>query len=70
MQQNLSRMDRVLRFVAAAVLAGGAWAAPLPWAVRSVGMGLSAVYLLFTAFAGTCLGYQLMGISTCPRERA
>jgi hypothetical protein len=69
MKQNLSRMDRVVRFVAAAGLAGGAVAAPLPWAVRIAGFGLSAAYLLFTVLAGTCLGYRLMGYSTCPTER-
>lgn len=70
MKQNLSRMDRVIRLVAAAGLAGGAVAAPLPWALRIAGLGLSAAYLLFTVLAGTCLGYRLLGISTCPRERA
>ncbi|HEV8547991.1 MAG TPA: DUF2892 domain-containing protein [Polyangiaceae bacterium] len=70
MKQNLGRMDRVVRAVAAIGLAGGAVAAPLPWAVRVVGLGASAVYLLFTVLAGTCLGYRLMGLSTCPNERA
>ena len=70
MKQNLSTMDRVIRAIVAVGLAGGAVAAPLPWAVRVAGLGLSATYLLFTAFAGTCLGYRLIGVSTCPTERA
>jgi hypothetical protein len=69
MKQNLSTMDRVIRLVAAAALAAGVVAAPLPWAVRIAGLGATAVYLLFTSLAGTCLGYRLMGISTCPKER-
>ena len=70
MKQNLGTMDRVIRAVAAVGLAGGAVAAPLPWAVRLAGLGLGAVYLLFTVLAGSCVGYRLIGISTCPNERA
>jgi hypothetical protein len=70
MKQNLSRMDRMIRLIAAAGLAGGAVAAPLPSGVRIAGLGLSAAYLLFTVVAGTCLGYRLIGVSTCPNERA
>jgi hypothetical protein len=70
MQQNLGKMDRVIRAVAALGLAACAIAAPLPWAIRVAGLGLSAAYLSFTVLAGTCLGYRLIGISTCPNERA
>ena len=42
--------------------------APLPYAVRVPAFGLMGVYMLFTALAGTCLGYRLMGRSTCPLE--
>jgi hypothetical protein len=37
--------------------------------VRLAAFSLPAVYLLFTAVAGSCLGYRLMGKSTCPAAR-
>jgi hypothetical protein len=31
-----------------------------------VGLGGGGIYLLFSAVAGTCLGYRLLGVSTYP----
>jgi hypothetical protein len=44
--------------------------APLSLGTRLVVFSLPAAYLLFTALAGTCLGYSLMGKSTCPAGRS
>jgi hypothetical protein len=40
--------------------------APLPPEVRLPVFGLAGAYLLFNAISGSCLGYKLMGKSTCP----
>ncbi len=43
--------------------------APLPLAVRVLALGIGGSYMLGTALAGSCLGYKLMGFSTCPIEQ-
>jgi hypothetical protein len=40
--------------------------APLPLLVRVLALGACGLYLLFSALAGTCIGYRLLGRSTCP----
>jgi uncharacterized membrane protein YqaE (UPF0057 family) len=68
MKTNLGSIDRALRGVGTAATILGVFLAPVPLWVR-VGLGAAGVYLLLTALAGTCLGYRLMGLSTCPTER-
>ena len=68
MQRNVGTLDRVARGAAAAGLGASAFLAPLPLGVK-LGVGATALYLLFTAFAGACLCYRLMGRSTCTVER-
>ncbi len=67
MKKNVGSMERAARGLAAIAMIGGAFLAPVPMAVR-VGMGMIGVYVLFTALAGTCLGYVLWGLSTCRVE--
>ena len=69
MTKNLGTTDRILRVVAAAPLTACAFLAPLDAPIRLVAFGGPAAYMLFTALAGTCLGYALMGRSTCPVAR-
>jgi hypothetical protein len=70
MKQNVGTADRVARVAAALGLFTCAALAPLPLGVRLAAFPPVAVYLLFTAVAGTCLGYSLLGKSTCPARRA
>jgi hypothetical protein len=65
MKRNVGTADRVARGMGALGMATCAVMAPLPLGVRVAGFALPAVYLLFTALVGTCLGYRLMGKSTC-----
>lgn len=67
MKRNVGNMDRILRGAAGAALLSCAVVAQLPLVVAG-GLGATGGYLIFTAFAGTCLGYRLMGRSTCPVE--
>jgi len=66
MTKNVGPGDRVARGLGAAGLGLCAMLAPLPFWVRVLGLGLNAIYLGYTALSGTCLGYRLMGRSTCP----
>jgi len=66
MKKNLGSADRLLRLVGAAAAACGAVLAPYSLGVRLGVFGATALYLLLTALGGTCLGYRLMGKSTCP----
>lgn len=69
MLKNLGTVDRAVRLVGASVAGLLAAVGPLSGGVR---LGLFAVlgaYLLFTALSGTCLGYRLMGMSTCSSGR-
>lgn len=69
MTKNLGTLDRFLRLLAVAGLALGAGAAPLPLIAR-LALGASGLYLFGTVFFGTCLGYRLLGLSTCALEPA
>ena len=66
MKNNIASWDRVLRALGGvAMLICGVFA-PLPLLVRVLALGLGGTYMLGTALAGSCLGYRLMGYSTCP----
>lgn len=66
MLKNLGKADRTLRVVLASVAACCAVLAPYSLGWKLGLLAPSAVYLLLTALTGTCLGYRLMGKSTCP----
>jgi hypothetical protein len=70
MTKNVGAWDRGLRVVGAAGAAVGAVLAPWPLWVRLGVLGATAVYFLYSAISGTCLGYKLMGRSTCPRSKS
>lgn len=66
MARNVGNWDRIGRGVAAFFMTTCAILAPLPLVARIAALGLPALYMTFTALRGTCLGYRLMGMSTCP----
>jgi hypothetical protein len=68
MKKNLGGRDRAFRALAAAAMLVCSVMSPLPLVVRVAGFGAMGAYLLFTAVAGTCLGYRVLGKSTCPME--
>ena len=69
MNRNVGNKDRILRVLGGLALGGCALFAPLPLVVRVVAFGGMGAYVLFTAIAGSCLGYRLMGKSTCSIEQ-
>ncbi len=68
MHRNVGTIDRWLRVVGALVMLALALLAPLPLTLRLPIFGMMGGYLLWTALAGSCLGYRLMGRSTCPSD--
>ena len=66
MKKNVARWDKILRALSGVALIVGSFVAPLPVLARILALGGGGVYLIGTALFGTCLGYRLMGISTCP----
>ena len=70
MIRNVGNLDRFARGGTAAALTICSFLAPLPLETRLLAFALPAVYLLFTALKGRCLGYRLMGRSTCPTSAA
>jgi Protein of unknown function (DUF2892) len=68
MKQNLGSTDRILRSFAALALTACAVFAPLPLPLRVAALGGSAVYMLGSALVGSCLGYRLLGKSSCPSK--
>jgi len=66
MEKNLGFTDRGARALAVVGLSTCAVYSPLPLIVRVPAFGVLAIYLLFTALSGTCIGYALLGKSTCP----
>ena len=67
LQQNEGTADRVIRIVAAALLAlaivTGLVAAPI-----SIAAGVVAAVLLVTGLTGFCPLYAVLRVSTCPRK--
>jgi hypothetical protein len=68
MKRNVGDGERVLRGAGGLAMATCAVMAPLPLLVRLAVFGAAGGYLLFSALAGTCFGYALMGKSTCRLE--
>jgi hypothetical protein len=69
MKQNTASWDRILRAVAGIAMLTCSVFAPLPFLVRVLALGAGGVYMLASALVGSCLGYRMMGISTCPVAR-
>jgi hypothetical protein len=65
MVHNLGSADRSARVVAAVALFAAAVAAPVP-VLAQLALALTGVYMVGTSLVGTCLGYKLIGVSTCP----
>jgi hypothetical protein len=63
--KNVGTADRVVRAAGAIVALVCAVVAPLPLAVRVLALGGVGVYLTATVFFGRCLGYRVLGRSTC-----
>ncbi|MFL5307546.1 MAG: DUF2892 domain-containing protein [Polyangia bacterium] len=68
MKRNVGSGDRVLRGAGGLAMLTCAVVAPLSLAARVAVFGVTGAYLLFSAFAGTCLCYALLGKSTCSTE--
>jgi hypothetical protein len=69
MKQNVARWERPLRAVAGCGMLVGSAFAPLPLLARLLVLGGGGVYMLATALFGSCLGYRMLGISTCRADR-
>ncbi len=68
MKKNVGHRDRLFRALGGAAMLSCSVMAPLPLALRVGVFGSLGAYLLLTALLGSCLGYALMGRSTCPLE--
>jgi hypothetical protein len=66
MNRNVANWDRILRAIAGAAMIAGSFMMPWPLVVRVLVLGMMGAYLVMTAVAGTCLGYKMMGMTTCP----
>jgi hypothetical protein len=63
MKHNVGTADRILRALGGGALLVSAYmVSPL--------IAIPGGYLLFTSLAGSCLGYRMMGRSTCPVSRS
>ena len=65
MKQNVGRIDRIARALMGLGLVVAALVAPVPLAVRALAFGAMGAYLLMAALSGRCVGYHLLGRSTC-----
>jgi hypothetical protein len=68
MEKNLGENDRAVRALAVVGLLACSIFSPLPLLVRVPAFGVLAAYLLYTALSGTCVGYALLGKSTCAAQ--
>jgi hypothetical protein len=66
MVRNIGNIDRIARAVAVVPLTACSFMAPFPVVTRLIAFALPALYMAFTVLRGTCLGYLMMGKSTCP----
>ncbi|MEO7092239.1 MAG: DUF2892 domain-containing protein [Polyangiales bacterium] len=65
MNHNVGTLDRFARGLGGLAMAGSPFVLALPSPALSIGLGATGVYLALTAVFGRCLGYRLMGRSTC-----
>jgi Protein of unknown function (DUF2892) len=65
MKRNVGTWDRVFRAITGSAMLVASGLTPVPLLV-SVVMAVNGVYLVGTSLVGSCLGYRLMGRSTCP----
>jgi len=73
MSRNLGSLDRTLRVFGSLALLTCSLVAPLSLWVRLAAFALPGIYMMGTALFGSCLGYKLMGRSSCglpPARRA
>ena len=65
MQINVGSLDRIVRIVVGLILLS------LPLWLDSAWrwLGLIGIMPLITGLAGRCLGYRLLGLSTCPIQK-
>ena len=69
MKHNIASWDRIVRAIAGLTMLTSSFFVALPLLVRILALGLGGVYMVATALVGTCLGYKLMGFSTCPVQQ-
>ena len=62
---NLGNADRTIRAIAAVAMLIASFTTPVPL-MAAVGLAVTGVYMIGTSLVGTCLGYKLIGVSTCP----
>lgn len=67
MKKNVGSLDRVARGLGASAMIVAALVAPWELWLR-IGVGATGAYVLLTAIVGACVGYRLVGLSTCPME--
>ena len=65
MKPNVGTPDRIVRALAGLGALIASVVAPLPLFARVAGLGATGGYLLLTSLIGSCLGYRLIGRSTC-----
>ena len=68
MKQNMGNADRIIRILAAAVIAVLYFTHTITGTLGYVLLALGAIFLL-TSFIGFCPLYTLLGIKTCERKR-
>jgi hypothetical protein len=65
MQINVGSLDRIVRIVVGLILLSLPLWLDSPWRW----LGLIGIMPLITGLAGRCLGYRLLGLSTCPIQK-
>ena len=65
LNQNLGNADRTIRAIAGVAMLIASFTTPVPL-MAAVGLALTGVCMIATSLVGTCLGYKLIGVSTCP----
>ena len=65
MNHNVGSLDRIMRVILGIAMASSAAVLQLPSPASAIGLGMMGGYLVLTAMFGRCVGYRLMGRSTC-----
>ena len=69
MKPNAATWDRVLRALTGLAMLAAAFLTPFSLIIRALVLGGGGAYLMGSALVGSCLGYRMMGISTCPATK-
>ena len=68
MKKNMGTTDRSIRLVIALIVAALYFTGNISGVIATIGIAVAVIFL-FTSFLGVCPLYNVLGVSTCKKEK-